>query len=384
MFKAFRVGSVAGIPIKIDITLLLILPVLVYLIGSGMGEAAAAFNQGFDAGLDVDALTAGMMPWVLGAFSAIGLFVCVLLHELGHATVGRYYDYGIESITLWLLGGVARPEEQPNRWYHEFWIAIGGPVVSVAIGVACFVAFDTLSGDPIRFVLGYLAVLNIILATFNMIPAFPLDGGRVLRALLGRTRTRAEATQVSVRIGKFFAILFGLFGLFVFNPFLIAVAFFIYMAASAEGRQEALKAAFEGVTVGDVMTPAAEVRTLSAGDTLEVVLERMFTERHTGYPVVDGGQLVGVITLDDIRDVDPEIRSSTAVREIMTTDLRTVGIETEAAEAMEQLVRDNIGRLLVTDKTGALVGLVTRSDLVTAMNILRERREPEMKAPQVQ
>jgi Zn-dependent protease/CBS domain-containing protein len=383
MFRAFRVGSVATIPIKIDITLLLILPILVYLIGSGMGDAALAFNQGFDAGLDVDALTAGATPWVIGSFSAVGLFVCVLLHELGHAAVARYYGYGIESITLWLLGGIARPEEQPEQWNHEFWIAIGGPIVSIAIGAACFVAFDALGSDPVRFVVGYLAVLNFVLAGFNMLPAFPLDGGRVLRALLGRRRTHLEATRLSVRIGKFFAIVFGLFGLLVFNPFLIAVAFFVYMAAAAEGRQTALKAAFEGVTVGDVMTPAGEVRTISSDETLDAVLERMFTERHTGYPVVDGGRPVGVITLDDIRDVDPEARPSRTVAEIMSTDLRTVDVETEAMEAMQRLASEDIGRLLVTDGNGALVGLVTRSDLITAMDVLRERRNPGLDASRV-
>jgi Zn-dependent protease/CBS domain-containing protein len=372
MFKSFRVGSIAGIPIKIDVTLLLILPVLVYLIGNGMAEAATAFNQGFDAGLDVDALTAGSTPWLVGAVSAVGLFVCVLLHELGHAAVARRYGYGIESITLWLLGGVARPEEQPNRWHHEFWIAIGGPVVSVVIGIGCVLGFGSISGDPARFVVGYLAGLNLVLAGFNMLPAFPLDGGRVLRALLGRTHTHLEATRLSVRVGKLFAILFGLFGLFVFNPFLVAVAFFVYMAAAAEGRQTALQAVFEGVVVEDVMTPASEVRTLSPGTTLDAVLDRMFTERHTGYPVVDDGRSIGVVTLEDIRDVDPEARPSTTVEEVMSTDLRTVDAGTEAMEAMQRLVRDDIGRLLVTDGD-ALVGLVTRSDLVTAVDVLRER-----------
>jgi Zn-dependent protease/CBS domain-containing protein len=378
MFKAYRVGSVAGIPIRIDVTLLLILPVLVYLIGSGMGEAAAALNSGLGAGLDVGALTAGSTPWLIGAASAVGLFGCVLLHELGHAAVARRYGYGIESITLWLLGGIARPKEQPNRWHHEFWIAIGGPVVSVALGIVFLLAFVALSADPVRFVVGYLAALNLVLAGFNMLPAFPLDGGRVLRALLGRTRTHAEATRLSVRVGKSFAILFGLFGLFVFNPFLIAVAFFVYMAATAEGRQTMLQAAFEGVVVGDVMTPAADVRTLSPETTLDTVLERMFSERHTGYPVVDGGRPVGVVTLDDIRNVAPENRPSTTVADVMSTDLRTVGVGTEAMEAMQRLAHEDIGRVLVTDGTDSLVGLVTRSDLVTAMNILRERRDADL------
>ncbi len=382
MFRAFRVGSIAGIPIKLDVTFLLILPVLAFLIGNGMGEAVAALNRGLDAGLDVAALTAGLTPWVLGTIAAVGLFVCVLLHELGHAAVARHYGYGIDSITLWLLGGLARPEEQPNRWSHEFWIAVGGPIVSVALGVGCFLAFGVIGGDEIRFVLGYLAVLNVVLAAFNMIPAFPLDGGRVLRALLGRNRSHAEATRLSVSIGKAFAVVIGLFGVLVFNPFLVAVAFFVYIAAAAEGRQTALQAVFEGVVVEDVMTPAGEVRTLSPGMTLDSALERMFRERHTGYPVIDDtGTLVGVVTLDDIRDIDPDGRPRTTIAEIMSTDLRTVDVDTEAMEAMQRLANDGIGRLLVTDGTGSLVGLVTRSDLMTAMNIIRERRAIDAGTP---
>ena len=374
MFKGFRVGSIAGIPIKLDITLLLILPVLAYIIANGMGEVTVALNQGFGSDLDVDVLTEGLMPWVLGFAAAVGLFVCVLLHELGHAAVARYYGYEMESITLWLLGGVARPKEQPSRWNHEFWIAIGGPVVSVALGLGCFLAFGIVDLDSLQFVLGYLALLNIVLAIFNMIPAFPLDGGRVLRALLGRSRPHAEATRLAVSIGKFFAFVLGLFGLLVFNPFLIAVAFFVYIAAAAEGRQTVLQAAFEGVCVGDVMTPQAEVQTVGPDRTLADVLDRMFRQRHTGYPVLDRGRLVGIVTLDDIRDVDPEQRDSTRVLDVMSTDLEAVTTETEAMEAMQRLASGGVGRLVVTDDDGSLVGLVTRSDLVTAMTIIQERR----------
>ncbi|MFO7926938.1 MAG: M50 family metallopeptidase [Halobacteriota archaeon] len=374
MFKGFRVGSIAGIPIKLDITLLLILPVLAYLIGNGMGEVVNALNVGLDAGIDAAALSQGMVPWGLGLASAIGLFVCVLLHELGHAAVARRYGYEIESITLWLLGGLARTVEQPRRWNHELWIALAGPIVSVAVGVGCFLAFDAVPSDPARFVLGYLAALNVVLAGFNMIPAFPLDGGRVLRALLGRTRTRAAATERAVSIGKFFAIVLGLFGVLVFNPFLVAVAFFVYIAAAAEGRQTAIEATFEGVRVGDVMTPAAQIRTVEPTHSLADVLDRMFRERHTGYPVLDDGRLVGIVTLDDIRDVDPDSRAMVTVGETMSTDLETIASDTEAMDAMRRIGSGDVGRLPVVDDAGSLVGLVTRSDLVTAMNVIRERR----------
>ena len=374
MFRGFRVGSIAGIPIKLDVTLLLILPVFAYLIGNGMADAAGALNAAFDAGFDVERLTRGVTPWLLGLVAAVGLFVCVLLHELGHAAVARRYGYGIESITLWLLGGLARPEERPNRWNHELWIALGGPVVSVALGVACFLAFRAVPSEPARFVLGYLALLNVALAGFNMVPAFPLDGGRVFRALLARNRSHAAATERAVSVGKFFAVVLGIFGVLVFNPFLIAIAFFVYIAAAAEGRQTALQAAFEGVSVADVMTPAEAVRTVEPDCPLDDVVDRMFDERHTGYPVLEGGRLVGIVTLEDVRAVDPEARPTVSVAAVMSTDLETTTPDTEAVEAMRRLGTDDIGRLAVVDATGSLAGLVTRSDLVTALNIIRERR----------
>jgi len=381
MFKGFRIGSVAGIPIKLDVTLLLILPVMAYLIASGMPEAADALNVSLDAGLDVGVLTEGVLPWIIGFAAATGLFVCVLLHELGHAAVARRYGYGIESITLWLLGGIARPEEQPDRWNHELWIALGGPVVSVAIGVGCVLLLDAVPSDPARFVVGYLAVLNVVLAVFNMIPAFPLDGGRVLRALLGRTRSRVAATEIAVSVGKAFAVVLAILGIVVFNPFLIAVAFFVYIAAAAEGRQTALKATFEGVHAGDVMTPAGELRTVEPTESLAEVLDRMFRERHTGYPVLDSGRLVGIVTLEDVRGVDPDARQSTTVGDVMSSDLESVRPETEAVEAMQRLGNGDIGRLLVVDGSGSLAGIVTRSDLVTAMNVMRERRSVEEASP---
>ncbi len=374
MFKGYRVGSIAGIPIKLDVTLLLILPVFAYLIGNGMADAAGALNAAFGAGFDVERLSRGVTPWLLGSVAAVGLFVCVLLHELGHAAVARRYGYGIESITLWLLGGLARPEERPNRWNHELWIALGGPVVSVALGIGCFLAFQIAPSDPVRFVLGYLALLNVALAGFNMVPAFPLDGGRVLRALLGRNRSHAAATERAVSVGKFFAVVLGLLGVAAFNPLLIAIAFFVYIAAAAEGRQTALRATFEGVSVADVMTPAEKVRTVDPDRSIEGVLDRMFRERHTGYPVVDDGRLVGIVTLEDVRTVDPGARSTATVAAVMSTDLETVTPKSEAIEAMHRLGRDDIGRLVVVDATGSLAGIVTRSDLVAAMNVIRERR----------
>ena len=192
--KSFRAGSAFGIPIELDLTFLLILPVFAYLIGLQLGELVPLLNGTFGFGLDASALTAtASTRYAIGAVAALGLFVCVVAHEFGHSLVARQYGVPIESITLWLLGGVARMEEIPEDWRKEFAIAIAGPVVSVGVGLLTYVGFLlTPTGGSVlgaaRFTLAYLAVMNVVLAAFNLLPGFPMDGGRILRALLARSR----------------------------------------------------------------------------------------------------------------------------------------------------------------------------------------------------
>ena len=164
----------------------------------------------------------------------------------------------------------------------------------------------------------------------------------------------------------------GLFGVVFFNVILIAVAFFIYIAATAESRQVTMKAAFQGVTVSDIMTPAGDLHTVEPRMSVAELLQRMFSERHTGYPVLDDGYLVGLVTLSDARDVKPVERDAFTVADVMTTDQKTIEPSTDAMEALERMQKDDIGRLLVMDPHGDLVGLITRTDLMTALNIIRQ------------
>ena len=376
MFKSFRVGSLFGIPIKLDITLLIVLPVFAWLIGTQVGELVAVLNTVLGTTMDPAPLAAGPWPWVLGAVAAVGLFVGVTLHELGHSLVAIRYGYEIDSITLWLLGGVAQFTEQPRVWYHEFWIAIAGPIVSIAVGLACYLAILPLPAqlDAAIFVLAYLAVLNVVLAVFNMIPAFPLDGGRVLRSLFSRTQPFPAATLRAVRIGKFFAVLLGIFGLLVFNIFLIAIAFFIYIVGAAEGRQTVLTSVFDDIPASRVMTPADEVVTVPAELPLSEFLDFVMEHRHSGYPVVRHGDIVGVVTLEDFRETPPDRRAERTVAAVMTTDLKTVAYDTDSTEALNEIARNDVGRVLVMDDLGEFAGLITRTDLVRAFEIQRERQ----------
>ncbi len=396
MMKSFRIGSLFGIPLKLDLTFLLVLPLFAYLIGAQIEPVADILNEFLGAGIDVGYVTGGVLPWILGFAAAIGLFVGVVLHELGHSLTAQRYGFPIDSITLWLFGGIAALSEMPEDWRQEFNIAIAGPIVSVLVGVASYVLFvltpEAFGGA--RFVLGYLAVLNVALAIFNMIPAFPMDGGRILRALLARGRSYARATQQAASIGKLFAIAMGLFGLFAFNIILIGVAFFVYIAASSEAQQVTMKAAFQDVTVRDIMTTAGDLHTVEPDTSVAELIQRMFTERHTGYPVVEtdgfgGERLVGLVTLSDARDIKPVERDAYTVSEVMTTDLKTIEPDSDAMTAIERMREHGIGRLLVVEDRdewgsegafgdpvprtdGDLVGLISRSDVMTAFDIVQK------------
>ena len=383
MWKSFRIGSLFGIPIKLDVTFLLILPVFAALIGMQIEPVVEVLNEAFGAEIDTDAVTDGYTPWLLGLAAAIGLFVGVVFHELGHALTAKRYGFPIDSITLWLLGGIAALSEMPEDWKKEFWIAIAGPIVSVLVGVGSYLLFIATpeSLDGARFVLAYLAILNIALAGFNMLPAFPMDGGRILRAFLARSRPYAQATQTAASVGKVFAVMMALVGFFEFNLLLIAVAFFIYFAAAGEAQQVTMKAAFEHVTVSDIMTPAEKLDTVSPETTIDSLLQQMILQRHTGYPVLENGNLVGIVTLSDAREINPAEREAFTVRDVMSTDLKTVEADADVMGAITRMRRDGIGRLLVVegDSWGAsnpagteFRGLITRSDIMTALDVIRE------------
>jgi len=376
--RGIRIGTVVGIPVRLNWTFLIVLPLFAYLIGSEVASIGALMNDTMGAGIDLAAIDGGLTPWALGLAAALGLFGGVLLHEFGHSLVAMRYGYEIDSITLWLLGGIASFAEFPEDWKHEFWIAVAGPIVSVAVGLACYAVFSfaPVGSDAVLFVFGYLALLNIVLAVFNMLPAFPMDGGRVLRALMARNQPHAKATQRAAAVGKVFAFMMAIVGLFAFNVILILLAFFIYIAASGEAQQTTLKAAFEDVTVDDVMTPRERLHTVTEETTVAELMDRMFRERHTGYPVLRGEDLVGMVTLEDAREVRDVERDAYRVGDVMATDLTAVTRDTDAMAALQTMQEHGVGRLPVVDADGEIVGLISRSDLMTAFNIIQTGGTP--------
>lgn len=372
--RSFRIGSAFGIPIELDVTFLLVLPVFAWLIGQQIGATVELINGLWGAGLESGPLSVGSMPWILGVTAAVGLFAGVILHELGHSLVAMHYGFSINSITLWIFGGIAQMVDQPEEWGQEFLIALAGPAVSVVLGIISYLVLVAVpeSLNAVRFVFGYLALTNFLLAAFNLLPGFPMDGGRVLRALLARNRPFARATQLAAEVGKLFALLLGLFGLFAGNILLIGVAFFIYIGASSEAQQTVMRAAFQDVTVRDVMTHVDDVHAVDEDLSVAELLDRMFHQRHTGYPVLRDGQLVGMVTLGDARDVDPVERDAYRVADIMSTELRTIPAHGDAMDAFQSMQQYGVGRLLVIDADGEFAGLISRTDLMTALDIIRQ------------
>ncbi len=364
--KTFRLPfRLLGIPLFLDITFLIILPIMAWMIGRNLLRYATFEGE---VGFPIDnpeRLTHGFFPYLLGLIAAILLFVSVVLHELGHALTARRYGVRTRSITLWILGGVAQLEEIPQQRGAEAVVAIAGPIVSVLLAVffGLLAYLFPASWGAARLISFYLAQVNIVLAVFNLLPALPLDGGRILRSLLALRMPQLQATQVSAAIGKFIAIGLGLLGFISLNFWLILIAFFIYTASGAETEQAYVSRALKGIGVRDLMT--RDVVAVPPDLTVGQLTQRMFAEHHLGFPVMTDSQVLGVVTINQLRGVSPE----TPIAEIMSREFPTIPEHASALDAFTTMSRHNFGRLIVTNGAGAMVGLVTKTDLMHAIQL---------------
>jgi Zn-dependent protease len=365
--RGFTLGRVWEIPVRVGPSLVVFLPVLVWLIASSGQIEAYAGLIGLLTGVAVDvaALQAGATPWLVGTLAAVGLFASVLAHELGHSWAALRYGVGIRSITLWVLGGLAALESVPREPEREFFIAVAGPAVSLLVAVACGAVTVALpAGATVaRFVFGWLALTNVALVAFNLLPAFPMDGGRVFRALLARSMPYAAATRTAARVGVGFAVLFAVAGVLAFSPLLLLLAVFVYGAARGESRAVLLAELLAGVTVADVMTP--DPPTVGPETTLAALTDRMLADRRTTYPVLDGEAVLGVVALDDLRRAESEtVRAA-------TREVPRLAPEDDAFEAFARLSAAG-ATAAVVERDGRLVGLVTEREVADALALRRE------------
>ena len=378
MNASLQIGNLAGIPVKLHWSFLLVIPLFAWIIGSQILLTTELIAALFGVPIDVTLIAAGLNPYILGTVVALGLFVGVFIHEMAHSLIARARGIKIHSITLLILGGVSQMEETMPDPKVELPMALAGPLTSLAIGLvsaALVYVFDAAVGDPavagvLVFVFGYLSLLNILLFGFNLLPAFPMDGGRVLRAWLARRMPLSRATRIAADVGKVFAVLFGLIGLLFLNPILIIIAFFIYIGASQEATFLRYNILLQDVTVADAMS--SPVVTVEPTMPLSRLVEMMYETKHLGFPVVERGALVGIVALADIHKISPIDREAMQVRDVMTRNPTTLPPSAPLLDALRVITGKDIGRIPVVADGGALVGIVTRTDVLRVMELREE------------
>ena len=369
MDGSFRIGRIFGIPILIHYTFILVIPLFTWIIGSQIETTASMLNEIFQVPVDISLMTTGFVPYLLGAVVSLGLFAGVLVHELAHSLVARYKGIKINSITLMIFGGIASMEEGIPDPKAELPMALVGPITSLVVGLICSAvvyAVPIITTDPATagvwiFVFGYLGVLNIILFAFNLLPAFPMDGGRVLRAWLAKRMPLHRATKIAADIGKGFAILFGLIGIVFISPFLVLIALFIYIGAGMESTAVKYSFLLQNVTVGDMMS--SPVTTVPPTLPVRDVITMMYSSKHLGFPVVERDSLIGMVTLADVNRTSSIDREAMQVRDIMTRDPVTLPPDAPVIEALKIMSARNFGRIPVVSE-GKILGIVTRTDII--------------------
>jgi Zn-dependent protease/CBS domain-containing protein len=356
---SLHIGSVRGTELRIHVTFLLF---LVWL-------GALYYRQG------------GAEAAWQGTIFIVLIFLCVLLHELGHVFAARRYGVKTRDVTLWPFGGIASMERMPDKPSQELIVALAGPAVNVVIALALFIYLGaTLNPenlprieDPKVSMAVKVLFANIVLVVFNMIPAFPMDGGRVLRALLAMQMGNARATELAASIGQGFAVVFGILGIF-YNPMLFIIAVFIFLAASGEAAHAQLRAVAQGALVSDAMITAFQP--LGTGATVNDAAEALIRTTQTEFPVVDGmGRLRGVLTRDALVRALKERGPDTPILEVMQYDVPTVSARAKLETALRSLMERSSPVVGVTDTEGRLVGLLTIENLGEMMMMQSARRE---------
>lgn len=308
-----------------------------------------------------------------GVFFILLLFAFVVMHEYGHALTARKFGIKTRDITLYPIGGVARLERMPEKPIEELWVALAGPAVNVVIAVVLFgYLIFTRTFEPLSSLtlstgsfIERLMIVNLWLVGFNLIPAFPMDGGRVLRALLGLRLEYVQATQIAANVGQAFAFLFGFIGLFS-NPFLVFIALFVWMGASQEASMVQMKSSISGIPVTRAML--TDFAMLTPRDTLTRVVGLILAGSQHDFPVIQDGQVVGILDRDTFMSALSERGQSTLVAEVMRRDVSEIDSH-EMVEAALRRLQENGSKTLPVTHNGQLVGLITSENITEYLMI---------------
>jgi Zn-dependent protease/CBS domain-containing protein len=368
MGTSFKIGRAFGIDLKVHWTFFLLLAFFAFVSYQRTGSLTNA---------------------LITALVIVALFVCVVLHEYGHSLVAQRLGIDIHDITLLPIGGVARLKSLPTRPMDEVKIAIAGPLVNVVLapiffGVALLLGSSPLDaanilqgGNSLGQIFAYLGLINVALVVFNMIPAFPMDGGRVLRGLLATRLGPVRATDVSSAIGQFFALGFFLIGLLGGNYLLALVGVFIFFGAGGEQQMVRQRELTRGLLVSDVMGTRPRLETVTPYHTFGQVLDSVIHGYQEDFPVVDeNGNLVGMITRNEIMAAAHSPERFSSVRDLMKTDFPIISPDSDLFTDGARLLQESGLRALPVVKAGNLVGMLTADDVGQAA-LLRDIRKQQ-------
>lgn len=369
---AIKIARIAGIEISIHWSWLIIFVLLTWSLATAFFPAYFPF---WSAGTD----------WVVSAISTVLLFVSVLLHELGHSLVAEAEGIQVKSITLFVFGGVSNIQSEPHTAGGEFLMAVAGPLVSIVLGVISYVVLRLVGAalsSPVQGVLLALAYYNITLAVFNLIPGFPLDGGRIFRSIVWAiTHNFREATSIATAVGHFFGYLFIVGGIilaffagdFLSGIWLVFIGWWLNSAAEVSQKQTQLEAELRGVPVARVMR--ARPIEVPADTTISDFVEHyVLGQNARAVPVVGADrQLVGLATLAEARAVPRDRWATTTIAQVMLPvgQLTVAHPDEPLVQALRDLGKDDINQLPVVDH-GALIGLLTRSDVIRYLQIRQD------------
>jgi len=367
-WKDIKLFKLFGFEVKMDLSWLILAILITWTLAKGLFPA---YFENFETST----------YWWMGVFGAVGLFVSIVFHELSHSLIARRFDLPIRGITLFIFGGVAQMQEEPKSAKAELWMAIAGPVSSIILGGVLFgihlLDMGMSWGKPVHGVLLYLSIINLILAGFNLLPAFPLDGGRVLRAILWSWKNDIrKATKISSRIGSGFGVLLIVLGAISFfgGNFIGGIWWFLIgmfmRGASQQSYQHLLmREALEGETVERFMKK--DPVTVTSDTPINKLVEDYIYKYHFKlYPVVQGSDLSGCVYLKQVKNVNKDEWNNRTVSDIMDKcdQNNTIDINTDAVKALSIMRKNDLSRLMVTDNS-KLVGVIALKDLLDFLSL---------------
>lgn len=379
--KRWRLFRLLGIPVSVDVSWLLILVLLTLSFAEGFPTILHEYFPG-----DTRPL-APAEYWIMGLLTALAFFACIVLHEFGHALVARSRGMPISGITLFLFGGVSELGEEPRSAGTEFLMAVAGPLVSAVLAALFWIV--TVLGyhggwpHPVVIVLGYLATINALVLLFNMVPAFPLDGGRVLRSILwGITGDVRRATRWASYAGQAFAWFLIAWGVLLFfshdwvgGMWSVLIGIFLNSAAKSGYQEILIRQALEGEPVRRFMN-ANPIVVAPSLDLRHWVEDFVYRYHHRAFPVASNGRLEGMVTTQALSQLPRGEWAEHTVGEVMSPDLRTVTIpaNADALEALGRMQRTGSSRLLVTEGD-RLLGIVSLKDLLRFLDLKLELQD---------